>query len=290
MLALALSTLFTACFGLGIRTAQGLGANLTAVGAVNYLTAMLVNLALAAATGSLRLRPVGLAIALAGGATYASAFFLVFRLTRSRGAAVTGAVMRLSSVVPVAVSLLAWGERLDTLQAAGAALALASLPLLSFRGAGSPNEPAAGTAAPRRAWLLVPGLFAINGLCLLVTRGWRETGITGQDPAFLAVLFAAAVLTAGSVWIAQKRAMRRLDILCGIAVGACNALGNRFIVIALQQLPGTVVYPFYSAVGLVITVVVSRLAWRERFGPLGAAGMAIACLSIVLVNLDFGRP
>ena len=43
MLALVLSTVFSAGFGLLIRVAQGMGANMVAVGAANYLTAMSVN-------------------------------------------------------------------------------------------------------------------------------------------------------------------------------------------------------------------------------------------------------
>ena len=65
----------------------------------------------------------------------------------------------------------------------------------------------------------------------------------------------------------------------------CNAVQNRFMVTALQRLPGTLVYPFSAAVGLVLTVVVARLAWRERFGGLGTAGIALACVAVVLVNL-----
>jgi multidrug transporter EmrE-like cation transporter len=284
MLALILSTVFSACFGLGIRTAQGLGANLTAVGAVNYLTATLLNLALALIAGSPAPGPLGFAIGVPGGITYATAFFAVFLLTRARGASVTGAVMRLSSVIPVAASLLLWGEHLDAWQAAGAALALASLPLLSFGGAAAARVASADTGARRGGWL-VPGLFAINGLCLLVTRTWQQTGITGRDSSFLVVLFAAAALTAWTVWALQRRGIRWLDVACGAAVGASNALSNLFTVKALHVLPGTVVYPFYSAVGLVITVAVSRLAWRERFGRLGTAGIALACVAIVLVNL-----
>jgi drug/metabolite transporter (DMT)-like permease len=283
VLALVLSTVFSAGFGLGIRTAQGLGANLTAVGAVNYLTATLLNFCLALIAGSPAPGPLGFAIGVPGGITYATAFFAVYLLTRYRGASVTGAVMRLSSVIPVAASLLLWGERLDPWQTAGAALAMTSLPLLSFRGSAAVAREASPGA--RRGWWLMPGLFAINGLCLLVTRTWQETGVTGRDTSFLVVVFGAAALTAWTVWALQRRGIRWLDVACGVAVGASNGLSNLFTVKALHALPGTVVYPFYSAVGLLITVAVSRVAWRERFGALGTAGIALAGVAIVLVNL-----
>jgi multidrug transporter EmrE-like cation transporter len=263
MLALVLSTVFSAAFGLLIRTAQGMGANLVAVGAANYLTATVVNAALFLLGRGLPPRGTTVVIAVAGGITYATAFFAVYLLTRSHGASVTGAVMRLSSVIPVA----------------------ASLPLLSFRGSTDASAGNAAPAGPRRGGWLVPGLFAINGLCLLAPRTWQETGITGRDSSFLVVLFAAAALTAWTVWAFQRRGIRWLDVACGVAVGASNAVSNLFTVKALHALPGTVVYPFYSAIGLVIVVAVSRVAWRERFGRLGTAGIAIACAAIVLVNL-----
>ena len=33
------------------------------------------------------------------------------------------------------------------------------------------------------------------------------------------------------------------------------------------------------------TVAVARVAWKERFGRLGTAGIVLACVAIVLVNL-----
>ncbi|OHD68165.1 MAG: hypothetical protein A2177_08030 [Spirochaetes bacterium RBG_13_68_11] len=295
MLALVLSTIFSAGFGLGIRVAQGMGANLVAVGAANYLTAMGVNAALFLLGGGLPPRGTTIAIAVGGGVTYAVAFFMVYRLTRQRGASITGAVMRISTLVPVAFSLLVWGERLSAWQAAGAALALASLPLLTLR----PGAAREGSRAGGGALLLV-SLFLLNGMCLLAARAFRATEAVGEEAAFLAVLFATAAATLCTVWaVTERRAAANppaaddppirhpllLDLAPGIAVGVCNALQNRFMVAALQRLPGTLVYPFSAAVGLVLTVAVARVAWRERFGRLGKAGIALACVAVVLVNL-----
>jgi multidrug transporter EmrE-like cation transporter len=297
--ALVLATVFAAGFGLLIRVAQGVGANLVAVGAANYLTAMVVNAALFLLGGGLPPRGTTVAIAVAGGASYAAAFFLVYWLTRQRGASITGAVMRISTVVPVACSLLAWGERLSGWQAAGAGLALVSLPLLTLRPAARRDGPRGGDGG---AALLV-GLFFLNGLCLLAPRAFRATEAAGEEASFLAVLFATAAAAMCTVWaLTERRAgVSRaggggpkdpraahpllLDLAPGIAIGVCNALQNRLMVAALERLPGTVVYPFSAAVGLVLTVAVARVAWRERFGRLGTAGIALAGVAVVLVNL-----
>jgi len=300
MLALVIATVFSAGFGLLIRVAQGMGSNMIAVGAANYLTAMAVNAALFFLGGGSPPRTSTVALALAGGITYASAFFLVYRLTRERGASITGAVMRISTLIPVAVSLLVWGERLTPWQAAGAALALVSLPLLTLR----PGMSRSGSRAGGGAALTVI-LFVLNGMCLLAPRAFRATEAVGEEAAFLAILFAVAATTLCSAWAVTERragtAAKReaapaagsepprhsllIDLAPGIAVGVCNAVQNRFMITALQQLPGTLVYPFTAACGLVLTVAVARVAWRERFGRLGAAGIAVACVAIVLVNL-----
>jgi drug/metabolite transporter (DMT)-like permease len=287
---LVLSTLFGAAFGLLIRVAQGMGANMVAVGAANYLTAMAVNAVLFLAGGVSIPHASTVTIAVAGGAMYASAFFMVTRLTLQRGASITGAVMRVSTLIPVAVSLVIWGERLSGWQAAGAALALVSLPLLTFRpGTVKRDGSSSGT-------LLLVGLFCLNGVCLLAPRAFRATEAAGEEAVFLAILFAVAATTLCIAWAVTERrspAERHpllLDLLPGIAIGVCNALQNRFMISALQRLPGTLVYPFTAAVGLVLTVAVARVAWRERFGGLAAAGIALAVVSVVLVNLAVGSP
>ena len=194
MTSLVLATVFAAAFGLLIRVAQGMGANMVAVGAANYLTAMSVNAVLFLVGGADAPRLTTVAIAVVGGATYASAFFMVARLTRQRGASITGAVMRISTLIPVAVSLLAWGERLSGWQAAGAAVALVSLPLLTLKpGALKKGGPSGGTA-------LAVGLFFLNGLCLLAPRAFRATEAVGEEAVFLAILFATAAVTLCTAW------------------------------------------------------------------------------------------
>jgi drug/metabolite transporter (DMT)-like permease len=290
MTSLVLATLFAAAFGLLIRVAQGMGANMVAVGAANYLTAMAVNAVLFLAGGVSIPHAPTVTIAVVGGAMYASAFFMVTRLTLQRGASITGAVMRVSTLIPVAVSLLVWGERLSGWQAAGAALALVSLPLLTFRPGAVKRD---GTS---RGTLLLVSLFCLNGVCLLAPRAFRATEAAGEEAVFLAILFAVAATTLCIAWAVTERrspAERHpllLDLLPGIVIGVCNALQNRFMISALQRLPGTLVYPFTAAVGLVLTVAVARVAWRERFGGLAAAGIALAVVSVVLVNIAVGSP
>ena len=300
MIPLILSTLFSAVFAIGIRFAQTRQADMTVVGAVNYLTAALFHAVLVLVTGARAVHPGSLLIGLGGGVCYATAFFLIQALMRRRGVSVTASVTRLSVLVPIGVSLAVWHESATAFQAAGIGLAVVSLPLLSIAPAeftGSPGLPAGNRGTrPRIAsvWLLA-GLFVVNGLCLLTTRAFRQTGIQGEDALFLLFLFSAASVTSCVVWFAHRRTGLRAgasaavpfvtSALPGVLLGLSNALSNRLIVLALQRLPGIIVYPFYSAVGLLATVALTRALWKEKIGVPDGIGMALAVGSVVLVNL-----
>lgn len=321
MLALVLATLSSAGFSISIRFAQRRGANLTVVGAVNYLTAVVFHLVLTLVGGLHAPHSETLAIGAVGGITYAWAYFLLFAVMKQRGVSITAAIMGLSVLVPVGISFLVWGEAATALQTAGIAIAIVSLPLLSIGPRNNdPSRSKHGTGGSRGRYILaLAGLFIVNGISLVAARAFHQTGIRNEDPIFLLVIFTSATITTLAVWAAQERALRRrlatpgspealanpetpgrsempgsagpipvplrLSAIPGIVVGLCNALANRFIVVSLHSLPGIIVYPFYSAVGLLVMVGFSRIAWKEKISTLEMIGMGLACCSIVLINL-----
>ncbi|HYW83907.1 MAG TPA: hypothetical protein VFB30_11660 [Spirochaetia bacterium] len=308
MLALVLATLFSAGFSISIRFAQRRGANLTVVGAVNYLTAVVFHLVLTIIAGVHAPHGMTVAIGAVGGITFSWAYFLLFAVMKQRGVSITAAIMGLSVLVPVGFSFLAWGEGASPLQTVGIAIAIISLPLLSIGPQSKdPSKGGKGKVGARgRAIISLAGLFLVNGTSLVAARAFRQTGIRNEDPLFLLIIFTSATITTLIIWAAQERALRRgaaqpagagtpaggsvpvpllFSAAPGIVVGLCNALANRFIVVSLHSLPGIIVYPFYSAVGLVLMVTFSRVAWKEKISPMEMIGMGLACSSIVLINL-----
>ena len=71
----------------------------------------------------------------------------------------------------------------------------------------------------------------------------------------------------------------------GIVLGAWNCGGGLTMLIALRYLPGVVVFPVSSALGLVLTACVALLVWRERISGWAAAGIGLAVASATLMNL-----
>lgn len=279
MIVLLLSTLFSAAFGLVVRYAQRRNGNLLAVGALNYLTAALFHVALRVSEGIVPPSPPTWSIGILAGIAYVTAYFFLVPFMKLRGVSIATAVVRLSVLIPVVFSVALWGERPNGMQTSGAILALMSLPLLGF-------HPSVGREGLRaKETLLLVALFLGNGLCLLSVRGYHQTGIQGEESLFLGILFSTAAVISNAVWLFRRAGFSRRDILPGVMLGLCNALGNLSLVAALQQLPGVFVFPFYSSIGLVFAAAFAGVVWRERISRIEAAGMTIAVGAVVLIHM-----
>lgn len=280
MFSLLLATCFSAGFSLVVRHAQGKRCNLWAVGAINYLTATTFHLLRAAAGEGFRPDVSTLTWGLITGIFYVNSYGLMLPFMRLKGVAISMAVSRLAVLVPIIGAILFWAEPATNLQVAGASLAVVSLPLLGF------GQASKGERVPLQAGILMVSLLLSNGLGMLTIEAFHQGGVRGQDSLFLAALFGAAAIISSLVWFFRKRQGSSLiDVLPGLLLGLCNALSNLSLVGALDRLPGIVVFPFYSAVGVVLTVIFARLLWQERINRLESLGIFLAVGAVVFINL-----
>ena len=279
MLLLLLATLFAASFGLIVSYAQRRGSNLYAVGAINYCLAMVFHLASHARIGGWAPQQGTWIIGVLGGIAYVIGFLLLFPAMSLRGVSVSTAMLRLAAVVPMLIGWLFWNERLAIVPAIGASLALLSLPLLTYRNDGGLS------GLKSKSVLLLLALFLVNGCCMLSVRAFAQTGISGQSSLFLSILFGTAALIATTSWWLHREGTSRRDILPGVLLGIDNALANLALVGALDRLPGLIVFPFYSSVGMLFTVLFARLVWSERITRSERAGIGLAVVAVVLASL-----
>ena len=286
MLYLLLATLFSAGFGLVVRHAQHRAANMWTVGALNYLTAALLHTSRALAGRSGAPAAITLAVGIVGGVSYVGAYFFFFPFVARRGVSVATAVIRLGVMVPVVVSVAIWGEEVAALQSIGVLLAVLSLPLLTLQPKGSaPIGPSRGPSfSPREAARLAI-LCLANGMCMLSVGAFEHYGPSSQASQFLALLFGTAAAVGAVGWLTHRRGSSLRDLVPGVMLGLCNALGNLALVQALGQLPGVIVFPFYSAVGILLTALFAQWAWHEPIRRLEWLGMAVALTAVVFVNL-----
>ena len=279
MISLLLATFFSGSFGLVVRYAQRRNGNLFAVGAINYATAAIVYGLSFLWTGSSGPSRPTIIIGVLGGLAYVIAYFFLCPSMRRRGVPAPTAVMRLAVLVPMAFSLFLWNEYPNGIQSVGVFLAILSLPMLGA------NPEGRSRGIDRRTFALMVGLFFTSGGCMLSMKSFHEVGPPEERLAFLFLLFLSASAVAVAVWAMRWEGSSKRDILPGIALGMCNIFSNFAMLSALRALPGVIVFPFFSAVGLAFTTLFAVIVWGEHLGRKGTMGIAIAVLAAVFINV-----
>ncbi|MGI6377082.1 MAG: SMR family transporter [Anaerolineae bacterium] len=279
MIALLVATLFSAAFGLVLRWAQQRRCNVFAVGFVNYLIATLYQVVRQVSAGPPpQVTPITLWLGAIVGAIYALNFGIFSPLIAKRGVSITTAIVRLAVIVPIVGAIVWWHETPLPIQYAGILLTLVAMPLITLK----PNVSGAleSSAVP-----LLAAMFLGNGVSMLLFQAYQKLALPGEDALFLACLFGAAMLVTLVAWRLRSAGSSRRDIIPGVVLGLTNALANAALLESMHQLPSVIVFPFYSAVGLVVAVVAARLLWGERISQRETLGLGLAIVAVALVNM-----
>ncbi len=277
---LALTVLFQTAFSLVTRSAQRHGRNVVAIGAIFHLTATGAFVVLWAIGGWTSPARTTALLGMGGGVCFAGVFLSLMTFMASRGVALASRVSRLGVMVPAVVAIIAWGERPSVPQAGGTVLAVAALWLMSLSRTAL-DEAVLG----RRIAILAVAIFLISGGAMLSLKGFQMTDLPTERDAFFLILFGAGSAVTCTAWALRSRAVGRGEWLSGIALGLITGSNNRFLLLALEELPASVVFPMATPLVLVFTTLFASFVWREPLGRLGTIGMSLAVIATVLIGL-----
>jgi multidrug transporter EmrE-like cation transporter len=128
-------------------------------------------------------------------------------------------------------------------------------------------------------------VFFAVGSCPLIVKAFQETGLTEQDAPFFLILFCTAFFISTIVWLSYPNRFSSAGFFWGFVLGLSNTMANKFLLQALEDLPGVIVFPVVSAFSLVLTVLFATLVWREKLHRPALCGIALAVVAIALVNI-----
>ena len=278
---LALNVLASVGFGHIIKWSQRGGANLVMIGAVNYGVGAIMTGAIALAVGSRGLTPPTFGFATVAGLSYGISYLVYLRALRLFGVGITTTAARLTVMPAVAVSILYWGEQPSVARLAGIVIASLALPLLTLRV--RPTD--IGRAGSGSGWLWLTSMFLIISVTPLVAKAFQESGLSGAQPVFVAVWFAIACLVGIVVGLYQRLRPTRDDLVIGSILGLANGGGTLAMMFALSWLPASVLFPIATAGAVVVAVVSGAWVWGEKLSRPAWAGVFLAAVSLLLVNL-----
>ena len=219
-----------------------------------------------------------LAWGVAAGVAGASALVLFFRtLARGVMSVIAPVTAVTSAAVPVLVGLLG-GNRIGLWAAAGIALALASVVLVSAEGGLSALRAARpASLAPALAAGTAFGFFFV-----LLDRTSEEAGVTPLVAARMASVALVVVLA-----LATRQSLRvtrpALPLVALSGVGDMTA--NALFLLATQQEGQLAITGVLASLYPVSTVVLAQAVLRERLVSAQVAGLGAALTAVVLITL-----
>ncbi len=241
-------------------------------------------LALARSRWRVDCSPAALAYGAGVGLLGAGGQLILFRTLERGPAYLVFPIISLSPLVTIVLSFLILRERAHRTAAAGVALALAAMLLLSI-------QPASGGTVQGSAWLA--GALGVYFMWGVQAYFWKSSAQAIRAESMFLYMAITALMLAPLAW-------RMTDFDAPInwsptgpwltaLIQAPNALGALLIIYAFRAGKAIVVSPMINGLAPVITIVLSLVIYHRLPGFWNGAGMIAAIAAILLMSYGEAR-
>ena len=316
MLFLVLNIILLSGFGLFLKHAKDNQQRLNPIGFINYLTAFFISIWVLSQEQDFEFSKLTFALGISNGVTYAAGFELFTLGIRLSGIVVTAAIVRLSIVIPILVSMLFWKEIPNLWQTIGLLLTFVAIPLLSQRekepvytlrpdmktGAvrnrtypvkGTPNAPENPTHAAHGSpevsqglgFAVVITILVITGISRLTMKAFNEMCPIDEKSLYMSLLFGVATVIYLGICLYQRTWPNWWEVAYGTLIGICNVGGSWALLIALDHVSALIAFPMSSAGGVLFTMFVGMVFLHERLSRPSLIGALFAIVALIFVNL-----
>lgn len=225
--------------------------------------------------------------ALLMGVLFISVFNLVAFSSKKVGITITQTSNRLSMMIPVLVSVLAYGEGMSWLKGLGMLLAIVAV-LLSSQGPRTSNTEPRGF---RWEYLLPLLLFLGSGVIDTLTKFVERSYIRDTETAnaYLIAGFGVAgscgLVLLVTQYLRGRRRFKANNLLAGILLGVPNYFSIYFLIKALQSpsLSSSAIIPINNIGVLLVVGLFGLFVFREKLSKANLWGLFLTVLSILCI-------
>jgi len=205
-------------------------------------------------------------------------FLIYSKSIDKNGMGISIAAMRMSLVFPILLSLLIYDEEVTSGLVIGIILTFVSLILLV------PSVKKNRKVQLKFAVLPIM-LFIISGVTDSGLKIFeREFSIIFNESQFLASLFFFAFATGALILFVRKQLFFKWkELVYGILLGVVNLYSSYFILVALKEIPGSIVFPVANLSIVFVGTFIGVIFWKDRPDKRQWIGLALASISIVLL-------
>ncbi len=265
---LMLSLLSSVGIALMFKRSDRQGQDGLTIVAANYPVALILGFLF---SRNLSLSPAVLLMAGVMGALFLISFVLYGRAIAREGVAASVTVGRMSLAIPVGLSILIWGEMPQLHH--WPALIMIMLIIFLWEGRGK-----------KISWLLL-SLFLLFGLIDTGMKFFKIHFDQVDDGAFLLALFASAGFWAWLSLLWRHKPLAWPDLRTGLALGLPNFFSTFFLLLALRELPGYLVFPFINVGSVLLAYLAGSLFFAERLGRRKMALLVLGALAVLMLTV-----
>ena len=219
----------------------------------------------------------GLTILLGGlsGVMFLANFLFYKYNMKQNGVVMSATFMKLGLLVPMAVSIFAFGEQPEALQLVGFVLAVAAIVLI--------NRNQDGGAVRSGGSLLL--LLLCGGCGDVMAKIFEELGEKELEKQFLFYTFVFSLVLCFVLMLRKKQFPGVPEALFGALIGIPNFFSVKFLLRSLESVPAVIAYPTYSVATLLVITLVGVLVFREKLEKRQWFALGIILLALALLNI-----
>lgn len=194
------------------------------------------------------------------------------------GMGISIAAMRVSLVIPIALSLFIYGEYMGWIKYTGIVLVFISMYMMIPKMNFSNIEKAKDTIFPVL-------LFVMTGIADSSLKVYeREFASLIPEYGFLSMIFISSFIF-GMIVITVKNELSFTfkEILYGIFIGIANLYSSFFLILALKELSGSVVFSIVNVSNVIFGALIGYLVWKDNLTVKQKIGIGVAGVSILLL-------
>jgi len=195
-------------------------------------------------------------------------------------------VQNFSLVIPVAASILFYGESLGLWRAAGLGLTVVALVLI--RGADGKRRPAVADPSGGRGWFFYTMISVLLfGAVQVIMRDGaaRYEHDNAALAGFVVLSYLGEVLGACVGLAVSRHRPTRADAAWGTAHGVVTAAGFAMSMFALKALGGVLLFPARFMASAAVVILLAVIIFKERPNARTAVGIALGIAAVVLLGI-----
>jgi drug/metabolite transporter (DMT)-like permease len=214
------------------------------------------------------------------GAVFVFSFFSFTKSIDAAGTALSTLSSRISLFIPVALSIIFFGETPSSTNLIGFVFTAVTIYLfyLSLRRDKS-------RTLKLSDYFYLAGVMIGIGIADFSMKVFQHTRPLEEKQFFIASIFFFAFLYSFGIVLIKKIPLKQKTILSGGILGIPNVFSSVFLIGALQSIAAILVYPIVNVGVIILTAILAYLFWKERVNRLGILSLLTGLLSIIFLTL-----